>query len=102
MSAGTLAPETYLILTFWLVSGFLFFTAILRRDKERRYGNSVIVWLGFMILTYIASYNWIRESTRAATSEFVNELVHYFLHYGALRRRHKYFMNKLRIYSTFC
>lgn len=78
MSAGTLAPETYLILTFWLVSGFLFFTAILRRDKERRYGNSVIVWLGFMILTYIASYNWIRESTRAATSEFVNELVHYY------------------------
>ena len=78
LNAGSLAPETYLILTIWLVSGFLFFRYILLKDKEKKYGNSIVVWLAFMILAYGASYNWIRESTRTATESVIQQLVAYY------------------------
>ena len=83
MSAGALAPETYLILTIWLVIGFLFFRSILMHDTSHKFGNSIIVWLFFMILAYGASYNWIRESTASASHTAVNNLsVYYASHWG--------------------
>ena len=78
-SAGSLAPETYLILTFWLVFGFVFFRHILQKDQEsKKFGNSIIVWLMFMVLAYGASLNWTQESTRQTTNEVVQELVSYY------------------------
>ncbi|MBR4456898.1 MAG: GGDEF domain-containing protein [Solobacterium sp.] len=58
--------------------GFLFFRYILTSDRQNKFGKSIVVWLAFLMLTYGASFNWIRERTAFMTREVVDELVAYY------------------------
>ncbi|MBR0367746.1 MAG: amino acid permease [Clostridia bacterium] len=44
VSRGTIARETYFLFAVWSVLGFWYFRRILRQDKEKRFGLSVVVW----------------------------------------------------------
>ncbi|MBQ7516135.1 MAG: amino acid permease [Schwartzia sp.] len=77
---GSLATETYLILTAWSVLGFVFFRMVFEHDAANRLGKSTIAWLLLLFLIFFVSFAWLQQSNhdniQQATktiSEFYNE-----------------------------
>ncbi len=59
---GSFAKETYFLFIVWSVLGFLFFRSILHRDKERRFGQSIVVWVVLLALVLFIALIWMRQS----------------------------------------
>ena len=59
---SSMARETYFLFIAWSVLGFLFFRYILRIDTEKRFGNSLIVWVALQGLVLFVSLIWMRQS----------------------------------------
>ena len=78
---GSLAKETYFLFIVWSVLGFLFFRGILHRDKERRFGQSIVVWVVLLALVLLIALIWMRQSMiesneamRANITEYYEQL----------------------------
>ena len=65
-SPDLMATESYLILVLWSILGLVFFRAIFKRDRSRRFGKSTIVWIALLVLIFFTSQLWIRQATRDA------------------------------------
>lgn len=64
-----MAMESYLLFIAWAVLGFIAFHWILRKDKERQYGKSIVVWTALLGLVLIVSLIWMTETNRQATND---------------------------------
>ena len=69
ISIKTLSTESYLILAAWGILGFAVFWYILRKDKNRRIGRSVVAWVVLLALIIFTSSVWMRQTTEAALEE---------------------------------
>ena len=69
-----MAKESYFLFTVWGVLGFVFFRLVIGRDKLRRYGNSIAVWVGMMALVIFSALMWIGEATTAAAEEAIGDM----------------------------
>ncbi|MBR3560334.1 MAG: amino acid permease [Oscillospiraceae bacterium] len=66
--AGAMATESYLILAFWSILGFVFFLYVFKEDKAKRFGKSTVVWIGLLFLIFFTSLMWIKQATRDMTA----------------------------------
>ena len=78
ITKGGMAKETYFLFIVWSILGFLFFRYILRRDREKRFGNSIIVWVAILALVLLVSLIWMRQSMIAANEEMTANVQHYY------------------------
>ena len=62
-SRGAIATESFLILIIWCLIGMLMFRHIISRDKTKRFGTSIAVWVILFLLIIIISHSWIYRST---------------------------------------
>ena len=69
-----MAKESYFLFTVWGVLGFIFFRLVIGRDKQRRYGNSIAVWVGMMALVIFSALMWIGEAITAAAEESIVDM----------------------------
>ncbi|MBE5808155.1 MAG: APC family permease, partial [Clostridiales bacterium] len=49
-SDSTLETETYILLIVWSIIGFFYFRGIISKDKARRFGKAIIVWIALLAL----------------------------------------------------
>lgn len=77
-SAGALSTESYLILATWSILGFVYFRFVFSRDKERRFGKSVVVWICLLFLIFFTTLMWIRQATDDMTRDVVNNISEYY------------------------
>ena len=77
-SVKTLSTESYLILAAWGILGFLYFRWLLRRDRERRLGRSIVVWVVLLGLIIFTSTVWMRQSTEASIDQSVVTVETYY------------------------
>jgi len=75
---GSMAKETYFLFIIWSVLGFLFFRDILRRDREKRFGGSVIVWVALLALVLFVALIWMRQSMIAANDQMRENIAEYY------------------------
>ena len=61
-SGTMMAAESYLILVLWSILGFLYYLYVLKRDRLQRYGRSMVVWIGLVVLILFMSHMWIRQA----------------------------------------
>ena len=78
ISQGNMAKETFLLFIIWSVLGFLFFRNILRRDREHRFGSSVVVWVALLSLVLFISLVWMRQSMLASDAEMKANVEQYY------------------------
>lgn len=64
---GSIAKESYFLFVVWAVLGFLFFRIILKRDGEKRFGKTIIVWIALLSLILFVSLVWMNQSFLDAT-----------------------------------
>ncbi|MBR3084866.1 MAG: amino acid permease [Kiritimatiellae bacterium] len=74
ISGESLAAESYLLLAFWCIIGFLCYMHAFRKDSQSRFGRSTVVWVGVLIAIFFSSLMWFRlaicDSAREALMEF--------------------------------
>ena len=82
-SVKTLSTESYLILATWGILGFAVFRLILRRDKQRRMGRSIVAWVVLLALVIFTSSVWMRQTSAGAVDESVKPIHVYYSLRGA-------------------
>ena len=70
ITTGTIARETYILFIAWSILGFVFFRLLLRHDKSKKYGKSVIVWASLLTLILLISLIWQASMTASTNPWF--------------------------------
>lgn len=78
ITKGSLMKETYLLFIVWSVLGFVFFRWLLRRDREKRFGASIVVWVSILALVLLVSLIWMRQSMIASNEKMVSNIQAYY------------------------
>ena len=84
---SSMARETYFLFIVWSVLGFLFFRSILQRDKEKRFGGSIIVWIALLTLVLFVALIWMRQSMIAANDRMLDNIQGYYSTVGERDRQ---------------
>ncbi len=77
-SVSALAAESYLILAFWSILGFVFFRYVFSKDEKRRFGKSIVVWAALLFLIFFTSMMWMRQSTHKNTEHVVEDIRQFY------------------------
>ena len=77
-AAGAMATESYLILAIWSILGFVYFRHVFEKDDERRFGKSMIVWIGLLFLIFFTSLLWVRQATDDMTKMVITNISDYY------------------------
>ena len=77
-SADAMSTESYLILAFWSILGFVFFRYVFGKDKERRFGKSTVVWIGLLFLIFFTSLMWVKQATEDMTGDVIANISAYY------------------------
>lgn len=76
-SASKMAPASYLILIAWSILGFIFFHYVFRRDEQRRFGKSTVVWIVLLFLVFFVTMLWFRETSQEVSEQVLVDLNSY-------------------------
>ena len=76
---SAMSTESYLILIGWSILGFIFFRYIFKRDTQRRFGKSTVVWLVTLFMIFFTLMLWLREVTHDTTRYVLNNLSTYYI-----------------------
>ena len=69
VGAGSLAMETYFLVTIWSILGFIYFRSVLRKNVGGSYGDSFVVWAFLLALVLFTSTAWMQITEQTATAE---------------------------------
>ncbi|MBR6013683.1 MAG: amino acid permease [Selenomonadaceae bacterium] len=75
---GAMTTESYLILIWWCIMGFVFFRYIFQHDGNRRFGQSTVVWIVLLFLIFFTSMIWLKEASKQATEQVLENLNAYY------------------------
>ena len=78
-TVSAMSTESYLILVVWSILGFIFFRYIFKRDNQRRFGKSTVVWMALLALIFFTSTMWLRQSSHSTTQSVLNSLNDYYV-----------------------
>ena len=78
VSTGSMARESYFLFIAWSVFGFLYFRGILRRDTDRKFGSSIIVWVALLSLVLFIGLIWMRQSMLESDSRMLAHIQDYY------------------------
>ena len=78
MSASDLSIKSYFVLALWSIIGCIVFRIIFQRDKERRFGKSIIVWLVMLLLIFFSSLIWMRQTMSENFNGALKNITQYF------------------------
>ncbi|MCR5404016.1 MAG: hypothetical protein K6E91_09410 [Butyrivibrio sp.] len=73
-----MSTESYLILAFWSILGFLYFRFVFAVDREKRFGKSTIVWISLLFLIFFTSLMWVKNATDDITEQVIKEMSSYY------------------------
>ncbi|MBQ6518978.1 MAG: amino acid permease [Anaerolineaceae bacterium] len=82
ISSGSMESASYFLFVVWSVLGFLFFRWILARDRQNRFGRSIIVWIGLLTLILFVSMVWLSQATMETTSKSLNSIEDFYVARG--------------------
>ena len=83
-SDGMMETESYFLYVVWSVLGFIYFRTILRRDSEKRFGQSVVVWIVLLSLVLFVSMVWMSRSMMRETKHAMRAVQQFYNAAGAV------------------
>ena len=79
ISGDTLSAESYLVLAVWCLLGFLQYRHVFIVDWLSRFGHSIVVWIGVLVMIFFSSLMWLRlaicDASEAAFGDLVGKAV---------------------------
>jgi len=77
--AGDLASETYFLFTIWAILGFIFFRTMITRDRARRFGRTVVVWIALLGMIMFTTIIWLGEASLSDTDQSVSRIRDHYM-----------------------
>ena len=74
ISYDAMASESYLLFAAWSLLGLLVFRHVLRKDTERSYGKSVVVWIMLLLLMLLTAMMWLNRSATNITNTSMEDI----------------------------
>lgn len=81
-TSSSMEKETFFLFVLWGILGFIFFRNILRRDKAKRFGKSLIVWIGLLSMVLLISLIWMSQSMMSSTNTAMENIRSYYISEG--------------------
>lgn len=78
ISYEAMAAESYLLFAAWSMVGIIFFRFVVIKDRENRYGHSVIVWGMLLLLMLLTTMMWMNRRTQLVTKDSMNTVKQYY------------------------
>jgi len=78
-SVKTLSTESYLILAFRGILGFIVFRTVMKHDEGQRLGRSIVAWVVLLGLIIFTSSVWMSQSADTAVEKSVAPIQNYYL-----------------------
>ena len=75
---GAMATESYLILAIWSIVGFVYFRYVFMKDKDGKFGKTLIVWVGTLFLIFYTTLMWIRQATDKLTHDLITDISRFY------------------------
>ncbi len=75
---NALAAESYIILAFWSILGFVVFRLVFKRDRQHRFGQSTVAWIALLFLTLLSSTMWIKQTTHDMMVDVVGNVNEFY------------------------
>ena len=66
-----LSSESYIILIAWSILGMIMFSVLIRKDKTRSHGKSVVVWMALAFLVLLVSFIWVSQLIASEAADVV-------------------------------
>ena len=73
-SPGAIEKETFLLFVIWSILGIVYFSLLLRKDKEKRFGRALFVWVAFFSLILFIAIIWMSQSNMSATQTGIEKI----------------------------
>ena len=70
-----MSTHSYLVVAFWCVAGLICFLAVFLRSRDRRFGQSTVVWISLLGVLLAMAFLWVRETTYETTRRAFDEIV---------------------------
>ena len=94
LPSSNLSLESYFVIALWSIIGCIAFRIVFHQDRERRFGNSIVVWLVMLFLIFFSSLMWMRQTMTEnfnialenITQYFTDELTNYGLRPHVMHR----------------
>ena len=77
-SPDAMSTESYLILAFWSILGFIYFRIMYGKYNDRRFGQSTVVWIGLLFLIFFTSLIWVDHATNDVTERVAYNISRYY------------------------
>ena len=74
----TMETESFFLFVVWAVLGFIYFRIILKHDKSKRFGKSIIVWIALLSLVLFVSLVWMSRSILDAMDKGMGYVESYY------------------------
>ena len=75
ISGDTLSAESYLVLAVWCLLGFLQYRHVFLVDWRSRFGKSIVVWIGILVMIFFSSLMWLRLAICDSSDMAFNALI---------------------------
>lgn len=74
----SMEAESYLLFAAWSMLGLIMFRALLLRDTQTQYGQSVIVWVALLLLMLLTTMMWTSRDTQSITEDSIRSVQNYY------------------------
>ena len=78
ISDSELSMESYFVIALWSIIGCIVFRIIFQRDKSRRFGKSIVVWIVMLFLIFFSSMLWMRQTMSENFNAALKNITQYF------------------------
>ncbi len=62
ITRSSISKEAFFMFIVWSVLGFAYFRQILKKDTEKHFGSSAIVWVALLSLVFFVAFVWMKQS----------------------------------------
>ena len=77
-AVSSMVAESYFLFVVWAVTGFFLFRLVLQKDREGRFGKSIIVWIALLSLVLFVSLVWMSQYEMQAAAEALTRVKEYY------------------------
>ena len=78
-TSSTMARESYFFFIVWSALGFVYFRRMLRVDKARRFGKSIVVWIALFSLVLFVSLVYLVQSIIEVTGSGMRNIEQFYV-----------------------
>ncbi len=73
----TIETETYVLLAVWSFLGLFYFSFVIRKDEERKFGKAIVVWLALLVFIVMMAMTWAERLNESRENAIVAEIASY-------------------------